>query len=129
MGSASVFIKDSGYFHQQLNIIIDKSCSGFNFMLLTYLMLTFLTLKHSKSVLKKTLTLFISLFAAYVITVFVNSSRIFTSIIIQSQNNYFSNHPLAHESIGIITNLTFLVLIYLTLEKLLLKRQINEKLT
>jgi hypothetical protein len=46
-GSHSVYISDKGYYHDNLNILIEKSCSGFNFLLLCFCMLT-LTTKHNQ---------------------------------------------------------------------------------
>ena len=126
-GSKSVFIQDSGYFHQQLNILIDKSCSGFNFWLLCFLMLTFLTLKYFNNKGGKFYAMTFSFIGAYVLTILVNSSRIFTSIIIQNPSITLTKHPIVHESVGIITNLTFLILIYLIVEKTLIKRNTNAK--
>lgn len=126
-GSKSAFIQDSGYFHPQLNILIDKSCSGFNFLLLCFLMLSFLALKYFQTKISKTLALTFSLIGASLITIFVNSSRILTALVVQSQSFSITQHPLAHEVVGIITNLTFLILIYLSVEKVLLKQTMHAK--
>lgn len=121
-GSQSVFNQENGYFFEHLNIIIDKSCSGFNFWLLCFLMLTFLIIKYLKNSKGKIIALMVSFISAYFITMMVNSSRIFASIIIQNQNYSFVNQPIVHESIGIVTNLTFLILIYILVEGALIKR-------
>ncbi|WP_107039144.1 exosortase K [Brumimicrobium mesophilum] len=121
-GSQATFIIGEGYFYDKLNIIIDKSCSGFNFWLLCFLMLSFLSIKYFTSSLVKALMLLISFVGAYIFTVLVNSSRIFTSIIIEKKFHSLPNQSVIHEGIGIITNLTFLILIYLAVEKILQKR-------
>ena len=128
-GSHSVYLSESGYFHEHLNIIIDKSCSGFNFWILSFLLFTFLTLKHFDKALSKTLTIPISLIGAYFLTIFVNTARIFASIVVQKQtNNIFLNQQhIIHESIGIITNLSFLILAYIIIEKILIKIHDNAK--
>lgn len=130
-GSQSVYHSDNGYFHDELNILIDKSCSGFNFWLLSFLMLTFLALKHFDKHIYKALVIPTMLILAYFLTLFVNSSRIFTSIIIQNQTNHLLNNGqhIIHEAIGVITNLSFLILAYFITEKLLLNRKHNAKLT
>jgi len=120
-GSNSIYIMDKGYFHDELNIVIDKSCAGFNFWILSFLMLTFLGLKYFGSNLKKALIIPLALTGAYFFTIFVNTSRIFASIVIQNQTiSYFENqqHNI-HEIIGIITNLTFLILVYFLTNKVL----------
>jgi len=129
--SKSVYFSDKGYYHETLNIIIEKSCSGFNFWLLCFCMLTFLLLKYIDKPLFKVLSIPLSLILAYILTIFVNASRIFASIIIQNQaNNFLPNRPhlLLHEIVGVITNLSFLILVYYLLEQFLNKKQHNEKL-
>jgi exosortase K len=130
-GSNSVYISDKGYFYNQLNIVIDKSCAGFNFWVLSFLMLTFLGLKYFDSNKKKLLTILLSLIGAYLLTVFVNTSRIFASIVTQNQmSDIFVNQKLIiHETIGIVTNLSFLILTYFIIDRILIKRTHNAKLT
>lgn len=128
-GSKSIFITGSGYFHEHLNIIIDKSCSGFNFCILCFLLFTFLTVKYFDKTLNKILTIPAALIGAYLLTIFVNSFRIFTSIVVQTQTKdilLYQQHIL-HEAIGVITNLTFLILAYVLIEKLLIHKRTNEK--
>lgn len=118
-GEHSTYI-ENGYFFKNLNISIDKSCSGFNLWLLIFIMLSFLALKHIGKY--KIFIIPISLFVAYVVSIFINVSRIFTSIVIQDKiNNILPNHTI-HEAIGIITNLIFLILIYIFTEKQLIKK-------
>jgi exosortase K len=128
-GSHSVYLADNGYFHANLNIFIDKSCSGFNFWVLGFLTFTYLTVKYFDKHFHKILTIPFALIGAYLLTIFVNSSRIFASIIVQTQaKNYFVNQQhLIHEAIGIITNLTFLILAYILIEKLLIHKRHNAK--
>lgn len=128
-GSHSVYLSDSGYFHEHLNIIIDKSCSGFNFWILSFLLFTFLTLKHFGRTLNKILIIPTALIVAYLLTIFVNTSRIFASIVLQTQVKNFFMHQqhIVHEAIGIVTNLTFLILAYILIEKLLIHKRYNAK--
>jgi len=121
----SVYLSDKGYYYENLNIIIEKSCSGFNFWLLCFCMLTFLLLKYVGKTIYKILIIPVSLASAYILTILVNASRIFSSIIIQNKaNNFLSNgsHLLLHEIVGIVTNLSFLILIYYLLEQILNKK-------
>ncbi len=131
-GSHSFYLANSGFYHDKLNIIIDKSCSGFNFWLLCFLVFTYLTLKHLDKPLHKILSIPTVLLCAYLLTIFVNTSRIFASIIMQKQADKFlpvRPHLILHEAVGIVTNLTFLVLTYYIIEKILIHRQHNAKLT
>jgi len=129
-GSQSVFIKDIGYYHNHLNIIIDKSCSGFNFMLICFLMLTFLSVKYFTKTLHKVATFCFSLFAAYLITILTNSFRILASLTASRLDFGQLNitKEILHEGLGIVTNLTVLVCIFLISEKLLKKNKSHAKL-
>jgi len=128
-GSHSVYLSDSGYFHEHLNIIIDKSCSGFNFWILSFLLFTYLTVKHFDRTLSKILTIPTALIGAYLLTIFVNTSRIFASILVQTQTKsiFLNQQYIIHEAIGITTNLTFLILAYVLIEKLIIHKRYNAK--
>jgi len=127
-GSASVFISDKGFYHEKLNIIIDKSCSGFNYLLLCLLLFVYLLIKHIDKPLYKFLVIPASFIISYLITILVNSSRIFISIVIQNQTlRVLPNHQnLIHASIGTITYLTFLILTFCLTEYILNQRKKHE---
>ena len=128
-GTHAVYLADKGFYHEKLNILIDKSCSGFNFWLLSFLVFTYLALKYSHKTLHKVLSIPTVLTASYVLTICVNTSRIFASVIVQSRTKIvFANEQhLLHEAVGVITNLFFLVLTYYLIEKILNHRQQNAK--
>ena len=130
-GSQSVYLADSGYYHTGLNILIDKSCSGFNFWILCFLVFTYLAIKYLDKPIYKVLTIPTALVGAYLLTVFVNTSRILASVVVQNlTKNIWSNQQhLVHEAVGIITNLSFLVLVYYLVEKLLKHKQHHAKPT
>jgi exosortase K len=127
--SQSVYLSDNGYFHEHLNIIIDKSCSGFNFWMLAFLLFAYLTVKHFNNFVHKLLSIPTALFVAYMLTLFVNTSRIFVSIVVQSQTKgiFMNDQHIIHEAIGITTNLTFLILAYVLLEKILTLKRYHAK--
>lgn len=130
-GSSSVYLSNQGFFHENINIVIDKSCSGFNFWLISFLVFSYISIKNMTGFKHKFLMLPASLITAYGFTIFVNSSRIFVSIIVQSQTkvNFFNHQALIHEVIGISTNLSFLILAYLLLGKLFSQKRNHAKLT
>ena len=130
-GSHSVYLPDSGYFHEKTNIIIDKSCSGFNFWVLGFLLFAYLFLKHFDGFIGKILSIPTALIGAYLLTVIVNTSRIFASIIVRNQTeSIFPNQqPIIHETIGITTILTFLILAYILIDKLLINKRRYAKST
>ena len=129
-GSQSIYFSDNGYYHNNLNILIGKSCSGFNFWVLSFLVFTYLGLKYFGRLLHKSLTLPAALACAYLLTVFANASRIFASIVVRNQtiNILPGQQYLIHEAVGIITNLSFLILAYYFAEKFLNRRENHAKL-
>ena len=122
-GSNSVYFSDSGYYHDKLNILIDKSCSGFNFWILGFVVFTYLALKYFDKPLHKVLTIPAALLCAYVLTIFVNASRIYASVIVQTQtiNIMPEQQHIVHEAVGIIIYLSFLVLAYYLIERFLIQ--------
>ena len=56
-GSRFVFIENAGYFHEKLNIIIGKSCSGYNFLSLSSLVFAWLAVKYFNKPLRKYLNI------------------------------------------------------------------------
>ena len=129
-GTHAIYIPDKGYYHNSLQIFIDKSCSGFNLMVICFCMLTFLFLKYPEKTIFKILTIPTAFLLSYLFTIFINASRIFVSIITTQQANYFLNngpHLILHEIVGVITNLIFLIIIYITFDKWLTKKFYNEK--
>lgn len=129
--SKSVYLLNRGFYHEELNIVIDKSCSGFNFWCLCFLLISYLAVKHVNKRRNKILVIPFALFVAYILTLFINTSRIFVSIfvLIHTKGIWENQQHIIHESIGVITNLTFLVLFYILFEKLLTNKIHNEKLT
>jgi exosortase K len=95
-------------------------------------MLAFLFLKYADKLIFTFSSIPIALFISYFLTIFVNASRIFVSIIMQKEANYLlpnRPHLILHEIVGVITNLTFLILIYIFSEKLLTNKYQNAKHT
>jgi len=130
-GSPAVYFPDTGYYHNRLNIVIEKSCSGFNFWILCFLAFTYLALKYFDKPLHKMSAVPTALVCAYLLTIVVNTSRIFASVVVRNQTGdiFPDQQYLIHEIVGIIMNLSFLILVYYLIEKLLKTRQNHAKLT
>ena len=122
-GSPSQYLPDSGYFHPDLNIFIDKSCAGFNFWVLCFLMLSFLAFRHLGRQMYLVLTLPAALICAYLLTIFANTSRISIALFLQNKTEAFftKNDTWFHEAQGVFVYLSCLIAIYLTAEFLLIK--------
>jgi exosortase K len=131
-GTHAVYFSDQGYYHDSLTILIEKSCSGFNFLLICFCMLAFLFLKYADNTIFRSISIPLALLIAYLLTIFVNAFRIFVSIVMQQQVNTFLPewpHATLHEIVGVVTSLSFLILIYMVSEKVLTNKYQNAKLT
>ena len=128
-GSQAVYLPENGYYYENLNIVIEKSCSGFNFWVLCFLVFVYLGLKYFDKHLHKILTIATALFGAYLLTIFANTSRIVASIVVRNQTVgiFPDKQPLIHETVGITTYFSLLVLTYFLIENFL-KHKYNEKL-
>jgi exosortase K len=128
-GSRSFYIPGAGYYHEALNIIINKSCAGFNYWVLCFAVFSYLLVKYIKKPLYKALALPASLLGSFFFTILVNASRMAASITVQSQTgDIFQNYQnIVHEATGIITYLTFLVLTYLLVETFMARKAANEE--
>ncbi len=126
-GYNAVYSPQSGFHYDDLNIVIDKSCSGFNFWLISFLVFSFVSIKNLHKTSSKLISIPLVFIGSYVFSILVNTSRILISILVQSKTVLiFKDHQGAiHEAIGIVTNLTFLILAYLLMENLLSKKQRN----
>ncbi len=123
-GTHSDYNSESGYFYDKFNILIDKSCSGYNFLLLCFVMLYFQVIRFTKQIRFKLLLLPISLGFAYTLTILINSSRILISAVLQNAKfNFLTFEPhIIHESIGVVTYLSFLLITYFLTDKILNKK-------
>ena len=114
------YLESNGYFYQKLNILIDKSCSGYNFWLVSYVMLAFLAISVLKNRTHKTIAIPLFLLITYLLTIFVNSSRILISVVLRdSELIIIDEKPVwLHQLEGSFVYLFFLICIYLIFERL-----------
>ncbi len=121
LGSPIQYVPEIGYFLYDYNILIDKSCSGYNFFLLSFMIFVItLTLKIKNKVLLISI-IPISIFLSYFLTLLANTSRILISIFLPRSSVLFGWIPsqVLHESIGVFCFLCFLIIATLVLEKFL----------
>ena len=121
-GSSPVYSATSGYIYDNLNITIEKSCSGYNFWILCFAMLAFLTVTSYKTHFRKIAGIVVLLVLSWLLTIFVNTSRIATAIFISEHFPNSSKHfPWLHQSEGIFIYLSFLIAFYMILNQILTK--------
>ena len=127
-GSTSDYIQGSGYFHPEFNILIEKSCAGFNFFILCFLIGYITCLQHIVKTSKRWTTLPICLLCSYFLTIAVNTSRILISISLAVRKSIIADISGFHQLQGTFIYLFFLLLSYLILKHSLNKRFKNEEL-
>ncbi len=108
-----IFLQEDGFYHEDLNIVINKSCSGYNFLLLCFLLIYLASKKLFRGKISGILLYPGAMLISWVITLFANSSRIVTSILLQQklrlQNGWL------HEANGIFIYLSILIALYLSI--------------
>jgi exosortase K len=129
-GSDAIYNSASGYFYPQINMVINKSCSGYNFLLISFLMIAFVFIKTS--IIKKWLVIPVSFLLAYASTLIANISRITGYMLIMNIGAYSSfglpDKPM-HQVEGIFVYLSFLIFGYLLLNQIINKIQRNHEKT
>lgn len=114
-GSASLWRPEMGYHHPSLNMAIDASCAGFNFLLITFLLLAYLLLQR----FNRWWVIPLTLLAAWPVTLLANTSRILTILLTGAAPNGISA-GVWHEGQG-----AFVYLFVLTGAGLLLSYGLN----
>jgi len=113
LNSPSYFSATSGYVHEALHFTIEKSCSGYNFWLMCWVLLAVEWGRHKSGSWRSVGALLALLFLSYGLTVLVNAARILTAVQVRailpadSQSLWW-----LHETEGVLIYLFFLVIIY-----------------
>ncbi len=81
--ASAIYSNDTGFYFNRLNIIIDRSCSGYNFGLMCFAISAVSAVRFFKTTILKSLIIPIALMVAYIVTILVNISRILTSLLTQ----------------------------------------------
>ncbi len=120
-GSSSTFKTEIGYINENLNIIINKTCSGFNFLLIVFLMLTFLMIKHFPQDKKRFFILPSTLILSYGFTILVTVSRIILQVV--TKGIYKAESIYVHQVEGTFMYVCCLMLLYLSVDYFLKNRR------
>ena len=130
-GENAIYSTENGYYFEVLKVVIDKSCSGFNFLLICFLLLGLSRIDHFQKPFYKLGYVFASLLVSYLVTIITNAFRILTCIGFQTEisNHFIFKETVIHEAIGVTTNFAMLITIYFCIEKITLKILQNEEYT
>ncbi len=115
-GQSFIYQIEEGFYYQELNIIIGKSCAGFNFFLLSMLMYSYSTISVLKPKKSGILIIPVAFLLAYPLTIFANASRILGAIFIQQKLDL--HYDWLHEAEGVFVYLFFLIAFHLVLKPL-----------
>jgi exosortase K len=128
-GDSFVFVPNQGYYFQDLDVLINKGCAGVNFWLLSFVLYYYQFVTKSAKIIYKIVALPLSLLLAYIFTIFINGSRIYTSIKFQNELESLLSihHSIIHESIGVFTFLSFFILSSISINLVLNNLQKHEK--
>lgn len=118
-GSNFSYSENIGFYFENLNISIDKSCSGINFWLISFVVFSILILNVFKSHIQKIVSILFVIIATFTLTLFANTSRILTSIFISKQTTF--DYPWLHQAEGIFIYLSLLILVYIITNRSLSK--------
>lgn len=121
-GSKGEYIAQRGFYHACFNIIIDKSCAGANFFILTFILFSYEFTVHTEKLFSKLFSLFCAAVFTYPFCIAVNSARIFTALAVREAAGLFvsaSVNRMLHEAAGVLINLFFLISAYLFLNRIL----------
>lgn len=122
-GAPYVYLPAEGFYYESLNIVIDKSCSGFNFGCLCFLTLCFPAFRYITGKKARCFVIPALLVLTYGFTVLVNTSRILLAILINKCIYVWNVIPpkWLHVAEGVFVYLFSLILIYIVFEFVLLK--------
>lgn len=117
-----------GFYFEELNVLIDKSCSGFNLFLIYCALGGFCFLLKCKTSQQIITGTFLVVVISYLLTLITNFCRIYTLLCFEKPLAHIFTIQSAtmHEALGIINNTIFLILGYV-IAKRLLKTKNNEK--
>lgn len=110
VGERSVLTGEGGYFYAALQIVIDKSCSGAHFLLLSVITILVITSSKTYSIFSLVICMLWALLGGWLYSIIVNVSRI---TIIYFLNQLGADaYPWLHEMIGGVIYLSMLILLY-----------------
>ncbi len=115
-GETAQVIPEQGFRFSSYSMIIGRSCSGINFMVICSGLLLLMVVRKFTSFKTQLLLFPLALIISWIATILVNTARILISVAAQVYGNFFLEdrpHYFIHQLVGIACYLFFLILIYL----------------
>lgn len=119
IGESGVWQAGEGYLHPHHRMIINASCAGFNFLLLSFLTVGWLLLNRWKA----WWTVAAALALALPLTILANTSRILTISLLSATQPYGLSAGVWHELQGAFVYFSILVIAAGVLQKTLTKKK------
>lgn len=114
-GESWTFSSEEGYFFPTLHVLVDRSCSGVNFFVITSATFAFIVLKNANGGCARPLFALVAAIAAYALTILANTGRIL--VMIRLDHLQLHPSPRVHEAIGAFFFLFALLLATLALDR------------
>lgn len=114
-GEPWTLVPGEGYVFPGIRVLIDRSCSGINFLVIAAASFAFLVLRRTDAGCSAPLLAVLAVCGAYVLTILVNSGRIL--VLIALQRLALPVSPVMHEAIGAFFFLAGLLLAALLFDR------------
>ncbi len=118
-GESFLFINGQGFMRADSLVLINKGCSGINFLAISVSLAVYTSLHIKIAPFKKTIILVQSVFVAYCITIAANTSRILGAMSLAPVQDIFSSSKIAdklHMAEGMFVYLFFLIFLFFLLK-------------
>lgn len=116
-GASHSFVPGQGHLFPDLGILIDRSCSGVNFLIIATASFTFQWLRRADAGCARPILVIIIGIGAWVLTMLANTGRILSMVHLEKLGAHLG--PTAHEALGAFFFLATLLLASLALDRLL----------
>lgn len=116
-GAASSYDPAVGHLFPTLGILIDRSCSGINFLVIATACFALVIMRRPDAGCSRPLLALLAFVGAYVLTIVVNAGRIVT--LVRAAQSGLHLAPRAHEAVGAFFFLGALLISVLLLQRLL----------
>ncbi len=119
LGVPSTFMANEGFYFSQYQIIINRSCSGFNLALIIFLMFTVIIYRRGYPLGLKMALLPMALLSGFASTVLINGFRIFSLTVLKKWEYTYPilQTHIFHEGMSILINLCYLITLYILVDK------------
>ncbi|QXM05300.1 exosortase K [Crassaminicella indica] len=121
LGVAFKYYEGIGFINADFKIHISRGCSGINFFIMVFLMISFSFLFKIRNK-NKSLVALIFFIVAYFITIIANASRIIVAFLIMNTITFNMKYErLMHQSIGVVFYFSYLIITYYLFSKIFQK--------